>query len=99
MLRVPGVQTDCIANRHAGYRRQRHPGVQRLLEQPSAGPRLGGAQMRTLPVTIYYFHRDTHVDWRGINAAAILVTLPVVISTLLVQRYFERGITLGSTKG
>jgi len=55
--------------------------------------------MRTLPVTIYYFHRDTHVDWGGINAAAILVTLPVVISTLLVQRYFERGITLGSTKG
>jgi len=60
---------------------------------------LGGAQIRTLPVTIYYFHRDTHVDWGGINAAAILVTLPVVISTLLVQRYFVRGITLGSTKG
>jgi multiple sugar transport system permease protein len=60
---------------------------------------LGSSEVRTLPVAVYAFHRQTHVDWGGMNAAAILVTLPVVITTLLVQRHFERGLTLGGTKG
>jgi multiple sugar transport system permease protein len=60
---------------------------------------LGGSEVRTLPVAVYAFHRQTHVDWGGMNAAAILVSLPVVVTTLLVQRHFERGLTLGGTKG
>jgi multiple sugar transport system permease protein len=60
---------------------------------------LGGSDIRTLPVAVSFFRRETHVDRGGLNAAAVVVLLPVVITTLLTQRYLERGLTMGSVKG
>jgi multiple sugar transport system permease protein len=41
----------------------------------------------------------TQIDWGGLNAAAVIVTLPVLIMILFVQKHMVRGLTLGSTKG
>jgi multiple sugar transport system permease protein len=60
---------------------------------------LGGSDIRTLPVAVSFFRRETHVDWGGINAAAVVVLLPVIITTLLTQRHLERGLTMGGVKG
>ena len=60
---------------------------------------LGGSELRTLPVTVFYFRRESVIDWGGINASAMLVTLPVVLAVLVFQKYIQKGITLGSTKG
>ena len=60
---------------------------------------LGGSDIRTLPVAVSFFRRETHVDWGGINAAAVVVLLPVIITTLFTQQYLERGLTMGGVKG
>jgi len=60
---------------------------------------LGGSELRTLPVTVFYFRRESAIDWGGVNASAMLVTLPVLLAVLVFQKYIQRGITLGSTKG
>jgi len=52
-----------------------------------------------LPVAVFSFISYTLVDWGGLNAAATIVTLPVLIMILFVQRNMVRGLTLGAVKG
>lgn len=40
-----------------------------------------------------------YLDLGGIYASSTLVTLPVIIMVLLVQRQFIRGLTIGGLKG
>jgi multiple sugar transport system permease protein len=54
---------------------------------------------RPLPVAVFSFISYTQVDWGGLNAAAAVVTLPVLIMILFVQKHMVRGLTLGSVKG
>ncbi len=60
---------------------------------------LAGDDTRTLPIAIFNFLSYSSVDWGGLMAAAVVITLPVVIITLLVQRYIVAGLTAGATKG
>jgi multiple sugar transport system permease protein len=60
---------------------------------------LGGSGVRTLPVAIYNFISYTRIDWGGLNAAATVVTLPVLIFVLIVQKHVVKGLTLGAVKG
>ncbi len=60
---------------------------------------LAGDQTRTLPVAIFNFISYSSVDWGGLMAAAVVITLPVLIMTLFVQRYIVAGLTAGATKG
>jgi multiple sugar transport system permease protein len=60
---------------------------------------LAGDQTRTLPVAIFNFISYSSVDWGGLMAAAVVITLPVLIITLFVQRYIVAGLTAGATKG
>jgi multiple sugar transport system permease protein len=60
---------------------------------------LANQQTRPLPVAVFSFISYTQVDWGGLNAAATLVTLPVLIMILFAQKHMVRGLTLGSVKG
>ena len=38
-------------------------------------------------------------DFGGLGAAAVLITLPVIILTLIIQRWIVTGLTMGAVKG
>ena len=60
---------------------------------------LASNKTKTVPVAIYNFISYASVDWGGLMAAAVLITLPVLIVTLLTQKYVIRGLTAGAVKG
>lgn len=60
---------------------------------------LSGDDTRTLPVAIFNFISYASVDWGGLMAAAVLITLPVIVITIFMQRYIVSGLTAGATKG
>lgn len=60
---------------------------------------LAGVRTKTLPVVVYSFMTFDYLDLGGIYAASTLITLPVIIMVLLVQRQFIRGLTIGGLKG
>ena len=60
---------------------------------------LGGNKVRTLPVAIYKYIQYAFIDWGALNATAVIVVLPVIILTLLVQKHIAKGLTLGAIKG
>jgi multiple sugar transport system permease protein/raffinose/stachyose/melibiose transport system permease protein len=55
--------------------------------------------MRTLPVGILDFVRQYGINWGGLMAASTLITIPVFILFLILQRQFISGLTQGSIKG
>jgi multiple sugar transport system permease protein len=54
---------------------------------------------KTLPVAVYNFISYAQIDWGGLMAAAVIITLPVLVLALLTQRYVVRGLTAGAVKG
>jgi len=54
---------------------------------------------KTLPVAVYNFISYAQIDWGGLMAAAVVITLPVLILALLTQRYVVKGLTAGAVKG
>jgi multiple sugar transport system permease protein len=60
---------------------------------------LSNQYSRTLPVAIVNFTSYAAVDWGGLMAAAVVITVPVMIIALLAQRYVVSGLTAGATKG
>lgn len=54
---------------------------------------------RTLPIGLSEFSTMFRVDWGSTMAAAILISIPVVILFLWLQKYFISGLTMGSIKG
>jgi len=59
---------------------------------------LTGPERRTLPVAVFNFITSDEIDWGGLSAAATLITLPIVLLILLVQRRIVHGITAGGLK-
>ena len=53
----------------------------------------------TLPIGIQHFVFQTGADWQWLTAAAVLVTIPVLIIFIWAQRYLISGLTGGSVKG
>ena len=60
---------------------------------------LSNQQTRTLPVAISNFTAYAAVDWVGLMAASVVITLPVIIVALFAQKYVVSGLTAGATKG
>ena len=54
---------------------------------------------RTLPIGLSEFSNNFYVDWGGVMAAAIIVSVPVILFFLFLQRYFVQGLSAGSVKG
>lgn len=60
---------------------------------------LAGRDTRTLPVAVFEFMSYGSINWGAICAAATVMTLPVVVLALLVQRHIVEGLAGGSIKG
>jgi multiple sugar transport system permease protein len=60
---------------------------------------LSGANTKTLPVAIFNFVSYASIDWGGLMAAAIVVTVPIMVIALFTQKYIVSGLTAGATKG
>ncbi|SDM63713.1 carbohydrate ABC transporter permease [Nonomuraea jiangxiensis] len=60
---------------------------------------LSDADTKTLPVAIFDFVGYASIDWGGLMAAATVVTLPIMVIALFVQKYVVSGLTAGATKG
>lgn len=60
---------------------------------------LGTSKTQPLPVAIFSFISYTEVNWGGMMAASVVITLPVIILTLLLQKYIIAGLTAGAVKG
>lgn len=59
---------------------------------------LAGRTTRTLPVAIYNVLTFEQISWGPLAAAALLVTAPVLILTLLMQKEIVAGLTAGGVK-
>ena len=60
---------------------------------------LSGANTKTLPVAIFNFVSYASIDWGGLMAAAVVVTVPIMVIALFTQKYIVSGLTAGATKG
>jgi multiple sugar transport system permease protein len=60
---------------------------------------LAGRSTRTLPVAVYNVMTFEQIAWGPLAAAALLVTLPVLVLTIVVQREIVGGLTAGGVKG
>jgi multiple sugar transport system permease protein len=53
---------------------------------------------RTLAVGLRNYASQNDVYWNQIMAASLVVSVPVVVAFLLLQRYLVAGLTAGSVK-
>lgn len=60
---------------------------------------LSGPTTKPVPVAVFNFISYGQIDFGGLGAAAVLITLPVVLLTLVIQRYIVTGLTMGAVKG
>jgi multiple sugar transport system permease protein len=60
---------------------------------------LAGDKTKPLPVAVFNFMSYSEINWGGLMAAACVITLPVLIISLLAQRYVVNGLAAGAVKG
>ncbi len=60
---------------------------------------LAGRETRTLPVAVYTVLTFQQVSWGPLAAAALVVTAPVLLLTLVMQKEIVAGLTAGGVKG
>ena len=59
---------------------------------------LGGKASRTLPSAVYNSLTFEQISWGPLAAAALLVTLPVLLVTVIAQRQIVAGLSAGGLK-
>jgi len=59
---------------------------------------LASRETRTLPVAVYNMLSFEQVSWGPLAAAALVVTLPVLLLTIFAQRQIIAGLTAGAVK-
>jgi multiple sugar transport system permease protein len=60
---------------------------------------LASEKTRTLPVAVFGFLSYASFDWGALTAAATLITLPVILLSLIIQRHIVSGLSFGGVKG
>ncbi len=60
---------------------------------------LAGRETRTLPVAVYNMISFDQLSWGPLAAAALIVTLPVLLLTVFAQRQIVAGLTAGRGQG
>jgi multiple sugar transport system permease protein len=53
---------------------------------------------RTLAIGLQEYATQSNTDWNQLMAAAVVVSLPVVVGFLALQRYLVKGLTAGAVK-
>ena len=56
-------------------------------------------QSRTVPIALNEFSSFFKVDWGSTMAAAMIITVPVIIAFMFVQKQFVEGLAAGAVKG
>ena len=59
---------------------------------------LAGKNTRTLPSAVYNMLTFEQLSWGPLAAAALLVTLPVLLVTVIAQREIVAGLSSGGLK-
>ena len=59
---------------------------------------LAGRHTRTLPIAVFNMINYEEISWGPLAAAATMITLPVIVLTLIVQRHIVSGLTFGAVK-
>lgn len=54
---------------------------------------------KTLPVGLMDFTAQFTIDWAGMSAMAVIIIVPALILTFVVQRHLIAGLTFGGVKG
>ena len=75
-----------------------HPGLHLLLEQLHLLRGAGRQETRTLPAAVYNVLTFEQISWGPLAAAALLVTLPVLLLTVIAQREIVAGLSAGGVK-
>ncbi len=60
---------------------------------------LAGEATKTLPVAVFNFLGYQSIAWGPLSAAASIITLPVIILALIVQKYIVQGLAAGGISG
>jgi multiple sugar transport system permease protein len=60
---------------------------------------LANEQTKTLPVAVLGYIGYNSIQWGTLMAAASIITLPVLVLALCVQRYIVRGLVAGAVSG
>lgn len=60
---------------------------------------LAGYNTKTLPVAIFNFIEYAQINWGGLMAASVVITLPIIAISLLLQKHIIKGLTAGAVKG
>jgi len=60
---------------------------------------LSSVRATTLPIMATNFMTEHGVEWGNLGAAGVMILLPVVIISLLTQRWLVSGLTQGAVKG
>ncbi|MBL8837648.1 MAG: carbohydrate ABC transporter permease [Alphaproteobacteria bacterium] len=57
------------------------------------------SRVKTLPIGLAEFSTEFNTDWGAVMAASMIMTLPIVLMFLVMQRVFVNGLMSGATKG
>ena len=57
------------------------------------------SQAQTITVAVTSFRGYASIDWGPMTAASIVAIAPMLLFTILAQKYIVKGLTLGSVKG
>jgi len=60
---------------------------------------LTAVRAQTTPIVIANFQTQFGLDWGAMTALSAMYSVPVVLLTLVLQRYIVSGLTLGAVKG
>lgn len=60
---------------------------------------LSGPDTKPLPMAVFNFIAYTDINWGGLMAASVIITGPVILISLLLQKYVVSGLTAGAVKG
>ena len=60
---------------------------------------LSSSKTKTLPMAVFNFISYTSVNWGGLMAAAVVITGPVILISIVLQKYVVSGLTAGAVKG
>ncbi|MDL2205799.1 carbohydrate ABC transporter permease [Eubacteriales bacterium OttesenSCG-928-N13] len=60
---------------------------------------LGGTKQRTLPMQLMNYIGESSQQWGKLLAAATVITLPLILIAVFMQKYIVSGMTSGAVKG
>ncbi|WP_253261436.1 MULTISPECIES: hypothetical protein [unclassified Roseobacter] len=73
--------------------------VKSLYEDALASQLTRSTDSKTLPVGLMDFTSQFTIDWAGMCAMAVIIIIPALILTFLVQKHLIAGLTFGGVKG